>query len=107
MLHDDGCVTLPGGCFIPRAIAGKTFREHLDEWHHQNLASTSTTNVLMLGVSPNLAVGLLQLSSEEHIQSLKKELFTLHACELALGVWTQAQKAHDLNPVTDTLMVPK
>ena len=27
MLHDDGCVTLPGGCFIPRAIAGKTFRE--------------------------------------------------------------------------------
>ena len=87
-------------------VLNKEIYMDLDEWHHQNLASTSTTNVLMLGVSPNLAVGL-QLSSEEHIQSLKKELFTLHACELALGVWTQAQKAHDLNPVTDTLMVPK
>ena len=33
ILHDDGHITLSGGCFIPGSIAGKIFREHLDEWH--------------------------------------------------------------------------
>ena len=79
MLCDNGHVALPGGHFIPGAITGKTFREHLDEWHCQNPASTSMTNAHMLGVSSNLAVGVIQLPSEEHIQSLEKELFALHA----------------------------
>ena len=65
------------------------------------------TNALMLGVSPNPMVGVLQLSLEEHIQSLEKELFVLHACEPAPGVQTCAQKAHNPNPVTDALMAPK
>ena len=46
-------------------------------------------------------VGVLQLSSEEHILSLEKELFTLRARELGPGVRTRAQKAHDPNPPTD------
>ena len=58
-------------------------------------------------MSPNLAVGVLQLSLEEHIQSLKKELFALCACEPAPGFRTQAQKACNPNPVTDTLTAPK
>ena len=33
ILCDDGCITLPGGCFIPDSVAGKTFRERLDEWY--------------------------------------------------------------------------
>ena len=88
ILCDNGCITLPGGCFIPGSVTGKMSREGLNEWHHQNLASTSTTNVLLLNVSPNLTIGILQPSSEEHILSLEKELFTLHAHELAPGVWT-------------------
>ena len=88
ILHDDGHIMLPGGRFIPGSIARKTLREHLDKWHQQNLVSTSTTNALLLDVSRNLTVGVLQLSSEEHILSLKKELFALHVCELAPGVWT-------------------
>ena len=101
MLCDDGQITLPGGCFIPSTVTGKTFREHLDEWHHLNPVSTSTINALLLGMSPNSTVGILQLSLEECILSIKKELFALCAHELAPGVQTQAQKAHDPNPVTD------
>ena len=33
ILCDDGCIMLLGGCFIPGSVAGKTFRECLDEWH--------------------------------------------------------------------------
>ena len=88
ILHDDGRIALPGGHFIPGSIAGKTFRECLDEWHQQNLVSISTANVLLLDISPNPTVGILQLSLEEHILSLKKELFALRAHELAPGVWT-------------------
>ena len=99
ILHDDGHITLPGGHFIPGSIAGKTFRECLNKWHQQNPVSTSTANAHLLDVSPNPTVGILQLSLEECILSLEKELFTLHACEPAPGVQTQAQKACD--PRTD------
>ena len=58
--------------------------------------------MLLLDISPNLTVGVLQLSSEECILSLEKELFTLRAHEPAPGVWTQAQRARDPNPPTDT-----
>ena len=88
ILCDDGHITLPGGRFIPGSITGKTFRERLNEWYRQNPVSTSTTNTLLLDVSPNPTVGILQLSSEECIFSLEKELFALRACELAPGVRT-------------------
>ena len=101
ILHDDGHIMLPGGRFIPGSITRKTFREHLDEWYRQHPASTSTANMLLLDISPNPTVGVLQLSSEEGILSLKKELFTLHAREPAPGVRTQAQKACDPSPPTD------
>ena len=60
-----------------------------------------TANALLLDVSPNPTVGVLQLSSEERILSLKKGLFALRACEPAPKVRTQAQRAHDPNPPTD------
>ena len=107
ILRNDGCIALPGGCFIPGSIVGKTFRERLNEWHRQNLVSTSTTNVLLLDVSPNPTVGVLQLSLEEHILSLEKELFALHAHEPASGVEMRAQKAHNPNPPTDALTPAK
>ena len=101
ILCDNGHIVLPGGCFIPGSVTRKTFRERLNEWHQQNPVSTSTTNALLLDVFPNLTVGVLQLSLEEHILSLEKELFTLRACEPAPGVQTRAQKAHDPDPPTD------
>ena len=101
ILRDNGRIALPGGRFIPGSVARKTFREHLDKWHRQNLVSTLTANVLLLDMSPHPTVGVLQLSSEEHILSLEKELFALHAREPAPGVWTRSQNAHDPNPPTD------
>ena len=101
ILCDDGRIVLPGGCFIPGSVAGKTFRERLDEWYRQNLVSTSTANVLLLDVSPNPTVNVLQLSSEERILSLEKELFALRAHDLAPGVRMRAQKARDPNPPAD------
>ena len=92
ILCNNGCIMLPGGCFIPGSVTGKTFRERLNKWHCQNLASTSTANALLLDISPKPTAGVLQLSSEECILSLKKELFTLCACELGPGVQTQAQR---------------
>ena len=88
ILQDDSHITLPGGHFIPGSITRKTFRVRLDEWHRQNPVSTLTANALLLDISPNPTVGILQLSSEEHILSLEKELFTLRARELAPGVQT-------------------
>ena len=101
ILHNNGQIVLPGGRFIPGSVTRKTFRERLDEWYQQNLVSTSTANVLLLDVSPKPTVGILQLSSEEHILSLEKELFALHVRELAPRVWTQTQKARDANLPTD------
>ena len=57
--------------------------------------------MLLLDVSPNLTVGILQLSSEERILSLEKELFALRARESAPGVGTRAQKVRDPDPPTD------
>ena len=88
ILRNDGRITLPGGHFIPGSIARKTIREHLDKWHRQNPVSTLTANALLLDVSPNPTVGVLQLSSEECILSLEKELFALCAHEMAPGVRT-------------------
>ena len=56
---------------------------------------------------PNPTVGVLQLSSEERILSLEKELFALHARELAPGVRMRAQKACNPNPPTDALTQAK
>ena len=61
-----------------------------------------TANALLLDILPNPTVGVLQLSLEEHILSLKKKLFALCAHEPAPGVWTRAQKARNPNPPADT-----
>ena len=81
MLCDDSCIALPGGHFISGSITGKWFMDCLDGWYHQNPPSSSTTNLLLLGVLPEPATATFQLSSEECIQSLEKELFALHTCQ--------------------------
>ena len=77
VLRDNGRVALPGGCFIPGAIGGKTFKEHIDEFHRQNPSSTATTNSLLFGVLPEPTVSTFQLSADKRVKSLEKELFVL------------------------------
>ena len=79
MLREDGRIALTGGRFIPGTIAGKTFKDRLDEWLWQNPdpAPTTTTNSLLLDVFPDPVTALFQLTADDHIHSLEKELFAL------------------------------
>ena len=101
MLRNDGRIALPGGRFIPGSIAGKWFKERLDEWYRQNPQPSSTTNSLLLGVLPEPAAATFQLSLEERIQSLEKELFTLRTRQQDKGTRTRAQKARDQEQVAE------
>ena len=98
MLRNDGCT---GGCFILGSITGKWFKERLNEWYRQNPQPSSTTNSLLLGVLPEKAAATFQLSSEERIQSLEKELFTLCAHQQDRGTRTRVQKACDQEQVAE------
>ena len=101
MLRDDSCIALPGGHFIPGSITGKWFKERLDEWYRQNPQPSSTTYSLLLGILLEPAAATFQLSSEERIQSLEKELFALHARQQDRGTHTRAQKAHNQEQVAE------
>ena len=102
ILHNNGYVALPGGCFIPGAITGKTFKELIDEWHRQNSSSTATTNSLLFGVLPEPTVSMFQLSVDECIKSLEKEIFVLRMHKQMKGVCTQTQKAHNSDHAVGT-----
>ena len=81
ILRDDGRITLPGGRFILGTIAGKTFKDHLDEWLRQNPDPTpaTTTNSLLLDVFPDPVTASFQLTADDCIHSLEKELFALRS----------------------------
>ena len=81
MLRDDGCIALPGGHFILGTIAGKTFKDRLDKWLQQNPdpVPTTTTNSLLLDVFPDPVTASFQLTADDHIHSLEKELFALRS----------------------------
>ena len=97
ILRDDGCIALPGGRFIPGTIAGKTFKDCLNEWHWQNPDPTPapTTNSLLLDIFPDLVTASFQLTADDHIHSLEKELFALHSRQ-EKGICTRAQKVQEL-----------
>ena len=97
ILHDDGRIALPGRRFIPGTIAGKTFKDRLDEWLWQNPdpAPTTTTNSLLLDIFPNPVTASFQLTADDRIHSLEKELFALRSHQ-EKGVCTRAQKVHEL-----------
>ena len=83
MLRDDGCIALPGGHFIPGTIAGKTFKDRLNKWLRQNPdpAPTTTTNSFLLDIFPDPVTASFQLTADDHIHSLEKELFALRSCQ--------------------------
>ena len=94
ILHNNGCIALPGWRFIPGMIAGKTFKDRLYEWLWQNPDTTPvpTTNLLLLDVFPNPVTASFQLMADDRINSLEKELFALCSRQ-EKGICTWAQKA--------------
>ena len=81
ILRDDGRIALPDGHFIPGTIAGKMFKDRLDEWLWQNPdpAPATTTNSLLLDIFPNPVTALFQLTADDRIHSLEKEIFALRS----------------------------
>ena len=96
MLCNDGRIALPGGHFIPGTITGQTFKDRLDEWLRQNPDPTpaTTTNSLLLDVFPDPVTASFQLTADDRIHSLEKELFALRSRQ-EKGVRTRAQKARE------------
>ena len=93
----EGRITLPSGAFVPRDIPGKDFRDRIDEWHRRNPGQVAAGhlmyNVLSQAVSEPRAVLATrqthpklfdtqtvlspQLSTQERINSLERELLQL------------------------------
>ena len=67
-----------------------------------NPQPSSTTNSLLLGVLPEPAVATFQLSLEERIQSLEKELFALRTHQQDKSAHTRAQKTRKQGQTTET-----
>ena len=81
ILRDDGRIALLGGHFIPGTIAGKMFKDRLNEWLRQNPdpVPATTTNSLLLDVFPDPVTTSFQLTADDRIHSLEKELFALQS----------------------------
>ena len=85
---------LSTGVFVPCEIPGSNLKDRIDEWHHCNLGQIATGSMVFMVKSPPLAVVTIaschdspsvldtammyQLMDIERIQSLERELFTLH-----------------------------
>ncbi|KAJ7279556.1 hypothetical protein C8J57DRAFT_1037050, partial [Mycena rebaudengoi] len=81
----DNCVVLPSGAFVPRRILGVNLRARIEEYHRQNPGQLAAAQ-LMLGVatqhvplvqSGTAAATTFQLTEDERVKSLERELFAL------------------------------
>ena len=121
----EGRVTLPSGAFVPREIPGKYLKERIEEWHRRNpgqlAASQMLYNVLSNGISdrveptrtmettqitvatrethpdlfPQSPAPVMQLSADDRIASLERELFQLRGRKFEPQVRTRAQHEAD------------
>jgi len=121
--NTEGRVTLPSGAFVPREIPGKYLKERVEEWHRRNpgqlAASQMLYNVLSNGISRNAPrtmetapimiatrqthpdimplspTPVVQLSADDRIASLERELFQLRGRRVEPQVRTRAQREAD------------
>ncbi|KAJ7360673.1 hypothetical protein DFH08DRAFT_1030769 [Mycena albidolilacea] len=85
----DGRVTLPSGAFVPRRIEGRNLRARIEEWHRQNPGQLAAAQLMLelathhLSEPPSTAstvpptANTFQLSEEERIRSLEREIYAL------------------------------
>ena len=112
----EGKITLPSGAFIPQDIPSPYFRDCLDEWHRRNPGQVGAAQmmyrVLANGISdytgaaqPTIATRhthpklfdttyepQLMLSTQDRIDSLERELFTLRGRKNDPPIRTRAQR---------------
>ena len=96
----EGKVTLPSGAFVPREIPGRWLKDRIDEWHRRNPNQLAAAQMMYRVLANEIAqpeparvtiatrdtgINLLktttpsagQLSAQERIESLERELFQL------------------------------
>jgi hypothetical protein len=121
----EGKITLPSGAFLPRDIPGKYYKDRIDEWHRRNpnqlAAGAMMYGVLSNGISEpqrhttvtrpsdvpeSVTSPALQLSAQDRIDSLERELYQLRG----RGPRTRAQHAINRedspDPIPRNLPVP-
>jgi hypothetical protein len=121
--NTEGKVTLPSGAFVPREITGRYLKDRIEEWHRRNpgqlAAAQMLYNVMSNGITdastpqhnvdntltsiatrqthPDLFVtqvgSKIQLSANDRIASLERELFQLRGRKVEPQVQTRAQRA--------------
>jgi hypothetical protein len=102
--NDEGKVVLPNRLFVQCDIPGHWLRDRIDEWHRQNLGqvaaqmmynllSNGTPQTFSTYTNQSLADPLktMQLSTDDHIESLKRKLFQLKS------QWTNSSVEIDIN----------
>ncbi|KAF8064461.1 hypothetical protein FPV67DRAFT_1419763 [Lyophyllum atratum] len=82
----EGRVVLPSGAYIPRAIRGRNLKERFDEYHRQNpgnlaagllTANANPVGQMMLEIKHLSTVSTDELTREQRIEALERELLTL------------------------------
>ncbi|KAJ6461844.1 hypothetical protein C8R47DRAFT_993378 [Mycena vitilis] len=81
----DGRIVLPSGAYVPRRITGANLRARIEEWHRQNPGQLASAQ-LVLDIaqdqrpqvqSPHTVASSFQLTTEQRIQSLEREIYAL------------------------------
>ena len=88
--NDEGKVVLPSRWFVQCDMPGRWLKDRIDEWHRHNPGHITTQMIydLLLNDEPktsltysvhslNEPLTTMQLSTQDHIESLEKELFQL------------------------------
>ncbi|KAJ7244845.1 hypothetical protein C8J57DRAFT_1038457, partial [Mycena rebaudengoi] len=114
----EGRVTLPSGAFVPRRINGRNLRDRIEEWHCQNPGQLGAAQ-LMLGVAMNQlstsqssynSAATFQLSEEERLGILEREIFAIHtraqARAAAAAGEPMEQPEHSIPPPTSRPNAP-
>ena len=125
--NTEGKVILPSGAYVPRDITGQWLRDRIDEWHRRNpnqlAAGQMMYRVLANGISstaepepsrpvlatrqthPNLfdnsTLPTLQLTAQERIDSLERELYQLRRRRLGPQTRAQAQEVPNNNQAAE------
>ena len=120
--NTEGKVILPSGAYVPRDIVGQWLRDRIDEWHRRNpnqlAAAQMMYRVLANEISeptrpilatrqthPNLfnnaIAPSLQLSAQERIDSLERELYQLRRRRAGPQTRTQEREAPEGNQGAD------
>ncbi|KAJ7831041.1 hypothetical protein B0H13DRAFT_1578685, partial [Mycena leptocephala] len=97
----NGRVVLPSGNFVPRHVIGVNLRARVDEWHRQNPGQLAAAQ-LAFNIAQNHYVpashaqsSSFQLTTDERIQSLEREIYALRTRAQARAAATAGEPVEE------------